>query len=334
MTAPILDRHEVQLGTQGTSDSDWPDSVAPTVRLHGIQDITMTSLAEAQMFEELRGSLAPGFESEMIRDGAAVSMDGIALYEDVPYMLDGLFGLATSSESSNDTDFWQRDYSAPLQVYDTDLGSPSIYTIVHGDSDVYGVAGGTLVDFSLSAEDGGPTTYSANFIGDQVAGDALASLSDRAVSAIMGDHWQVFIDPSTDAVGSTEIANTAFSFNLEVNSNRELLYHLGNLTPSNYRDARWAGSLTMELELTAAMKTELDSIINASGPIKRVVRLKATSGSQILQIDFNGVVLGNQEVLTDADGVITLQLALDAEYSSTLSNWLVMESHNSVQTLP
>jgi hypothetical protein len=145
----------------------------------------------------------------------------------------------------------------------------------------------------------------------------------------MGDHVGLWIDPSSDAVGTTAIATTAFSAELQINTNRDLKYHLGNLNPTTYRDAKWDVSLRMGLELNATSRAYLSSQLGTSSDtFERVVRLKATSGIYEFQFDVNGATLEVPELVDDQDGVSTLNFELMGVYNSTLGNYLAAQSVN------
>ena len=334
----IPDLYEVQAGNEPSTD--WGTAVAPTVKLMGITGFSVQPNEPQFQANDIRGSQAPGFMSAPQSRSGAASLEGILLYEDAPYMLDAAFGIVDSDQAgySVDTDVYARSYEAPLATYDTDTsGSPRIFTIAGAEksatTDAYSVSGATLTNFTVSGESGAPLQYTMNFIGKQAQQDELASLSDRTVNMVMGDHVALYIDPATDAVGTTEIENSFFTFNLNVNTNRELRFHMGALTPSGYRDAKWSGELRLTMELDATTKALYDAILNASTTFERVIRIKATSGTQYIQFDFNGVCMGTPEAWTDRDGVATVELVMSGQYNATLGNWLKAQSQCSVSAL-
>lgn len=335
----IPDLYEVQAGSEPSTD--WGTAVAPTVKLMGITSFTVQPNEPQYQAQDIRGSMAPGFMSVPQSRSGAASLEGILLYEDAAYMLDAAFGVVDSDQKgyTADSSIFTRDYDAPLAVYDTDTsGSPRSFTIVGAEksatSDAYSVSGGTLTNFSVSGESGGPLTYTMNFIGKQAQRDELATLSDRTVNMVMGDHVTLTIDPSSDAVGTTAISNSFFTFNLNVNTNRDLRNHMGALTATGYRDAKWTGELRLTLELDATSKAFYNSIINSSTTFEKVVRIKASSGTQSVQFDFNGVCMGTPDAWTDRDGVSTVELVLSGQYNATLANWLKATSVGSVSALP
>ncbi|MBU0495679.1 MAG: hypothetical protein KKB13_27845, partial [Chloroflexi bacterium] len=67
---------------------------------------------------------------------------------------------------------------------------------------------------------------------------------------------------------------------------------------------------------------------------QRQIRIKATSGSKIGQIDFCGTLLESGELFTDREGNITAELLFTGTYHGTVANWLKIAITNGVETLP
>ncbi len=336
----IRDLFSVQLGTEASSDS-WGALARPaTAKLMGIADITIDPIVDVTTIDEIRGSQAPGFTSVITEVGGEASMEGVVTYEDIPYWLNGMFGAAGTTEDAGDTDYTDREWGAPLTNYDSDSPTPSIYTVVYGDesisatsTDTLALIGATMNSLTISGEDGQPLSFEASLFGKQVSEGALVSLADRTVSVVMGSHCALWIDPSSDAIGTTAIATTAFSFELSMSANRAPVRHLGANTPDGYRDAKMSGELALSLELNATSRAYLASIVGVADEVRKVVRIKATSGTNVFQFDFNGVAQSAPSVHTDRDGVVSVELVLSGEYSSVLGNWLAFLSTNTIATL-
>ena len=110
----IRDLFSVQLGTEASSDLWGALARPPTVKLMGIADISITPIVDVTMIDELRGSQQPGFTSVITEVGGEASLEGIVTYEDIPYWLNGMFGGAGTTEVAGDTDYTDREWSAPL----------------------------------------------------------------------------------------------------------------------------------------------------------------------------------------------------------------------------
>ena len=240
----IPDLFSLQVATE---DSDWGSGgVTPTAKLMGISDVSITPQVTQVMHPELRGSLAPGFESDLAQVSGAATVNGVLTFDDLPYWLDGMFGKETGVA---DSDHYTYLYNAPLTIYDSDLDAIRIMDLVYTEggalasTDSVRLNGGTMNSLNISAETGGASMFSASLIGKEVVETTSGALADRDVYVVMGNHWALAIDPSSDAVGTTAVATTGFSFSLDVNANRGLKYHLGSLTPTTYRDAKWRSTL-------------------------------------------------------------------------------------------
>ena len=319
---------EFQIGKETT----WGTPVAPTAKLMGvdIDGVTLQAINEVERLRDLRGSLAPAFLVVQKRIGATGRLPFSAVtYEDFPYILDSLFGVATPGGAGPFT----RDYSAPLATQIT----PRYNTFVYGDgTDVYGMEGGLVSRVVVSGEEGGPWKAECDLIGEKVATDELESLSDRTVAVVMGDHTKLYIDAVGGTIGATEIASTAFSFSLTVTPSRQLKRHLGNLYPAVGYDLPWDAELSLSLEFTATTKAYLDSVIASS--LQHQVRIAATTGAgaaaKELRFDLAGVIREPPVIFTDREGLCTLDLVYDAIYNSTLANYLKAYSENGVAALP
>jgi len=328
----IPDLFEIRMGTESTDA--WGTAVAQSVKLMGITDITLTPVVESVQIKDKRGSMRPGHVSVPQMIYGTGSLSGIALYDDLPYWLDSIFGAASPVTS---TDVYQYDY---VGAHATE---PVIshYTLAYGDGTyIESLLGSTVQSLNISGASGEPLTFSANLIGKIIDSDTFdsAAEADRTVYPIMGDHVALWIDPSSDAVGTTSVT-VPFQFSLDINTNRTLKTHLGNLNPTKYREARHEGALKLTLELDSDTVGTLDAILNtaSSVTVERVVRIKAsaTVGAlpNYLQVDFNGVTLEAPQLYTDVDGITTYEMTLMGQYNGTLDDWIVIQVQNGVSAL-
>jgi hypothetical protein len=296
----------------------------------GIDEINIRPIVEGILHEEQRGTLAPGYNVNLAKVAAEGSIGGLALYEDLPYWLDSLLGVATPVDNLDGT--YTYSWSAPAGS----APSPRIMTIVYGDgTNDYGGEGMLVDSLTITGESNGPLKFSADLLGEEATTDALASLSDRSVNVPMGDQAALYIDAFGGTIGSTAFSDVAYSFELAINSNRANVHGLGSLKPADYREAKWDGSLRLSLEFSAASKAYLDDIIGASSVLQKLVRIKySLSTTHYIQLDFAGAALSSPEIFTDEDGVITVDLELTGMYESGLGNWFKAEVMNQVSALP
>lgn len=310
-------------GTAATLSAKWP----------GVSECTMTPIVESETLPELNASLAPGYNSVIKRKSGTVGVTGAASYGEIIFGLEGLFG--TVVPGSVDTDgCYLRQYSAPLG----DAVTPVRYTMLYGASDAcYQLSGCTLTKFDLKGESGGIVEYTWEFGGKTMSAGTWNSDiadSDRALSVITGCHTSLTIDPGSDAVGTTAVSTTGFSFELSVDPKRSMKYHLGACTPDSSFDNKWEGTLKLVLEVNTTSKAYMDALIAPTTNVQKNVRIKMDSSPQYLYVDFGGVVNEPPVVFSDQDGISTIELTLVGQYTSGMTNWLKVDSHATVAALP
>ena len=338
----ILDLMQIQAGT---NDSDWGTVMTLTSKLMGISDVEITPEFNAGLLEEIRNSVHPGYVLVKNHVQASAKLSGAVLYEDFPYWLDAALGTATPTLDSEYT----RAYTASVDWASTDA-QPKIFALGYGanSSDGYiGMPGANLSGLTVKGAWGDPLTFDAEFIGKEAASSdgALAALSDRNVTPTMGHQGSLFVDVGSDAVGTTAVTTTAFSFELSMKPNRSLVTHLGSLTPDNYKHGKWEGTLKLVLELTSdqvvLFNQQVDPTVTSVNA-ERVIRLSfaitsdaAPFGTPMsLRFDFAGVLLKKPMAWGDADGVATIELEYAGIYNSVLATWLAAQSVNGVSALP
>lgn len=324
----LLDLLQIQVGT---STNFVTPAAAPTAKLMGVTNLMLPPGVKAMIHHDRRGSLAPGHLANLteIRP-EGISMEQLGLYEDSPYALDNLFGQATPSGTGPYT----RDYAAPNGT----LPSPRIWTLVYGDAtNCYALNGALISKMTVKGETGAPMQCTYDLIGHDFASDALAALSDRAVNVAMGDHMAIYIDAWGGTIGTTQISATAYAYELVVDAKRKGDMFLGNLAASSYHEddgaAGWDTTLKLSLEFNAAVKAHYDALISQSTLYQRQVRLKSTSGTNVIQFDVAGTSEEAPVFGSDRDGVLTFDVMLRGTYNSGLGNWLKAQIVNSVSAL-
>lgn len=331
---------EVQIGQEATDA--WGTAVAPTAKLMGVDDVDLNPIVDVQQIEELRGTRVPAYESLVHMVGGEASIGGLLSYDDLPYWLQGMFGrvdsdatgtLGFTSDASGNTQT-TRVFGAPVESSDTE--DAIAYTCVYGDeTNIYALNGATVNSLSISGETGAPLEFTVEFIGKNVTTDAFASLSDRSVTYVMGDHVKMWLDPGSNAPGTTVSSDVAFSFDMTIDANREPLRHLNDLTPTSYREAKMSGSLSLTLEHDSDIEDEIDAIISATKEgVTRNIRFDCQSGdSDYIYLDFAGVLSGEPDIFQDVDGVITADFELTGQKTDGASDWFAATVCNNVETL-
>jgi hypothetical protein len=166
---PAIQARVIQLGKETT----WGTPVAATARLMGLTDATFQPDDVTEVLPNL-GRYGPGPNAAQLSQAASGNISVYGTYEDLPYILDGIFGEATPSGS----DPYTYDYSAPIASAPT----PKKYTIEYGTSGAsYEMSGGLMKTLRISGVAGRYWEVATDVIGEALAAAALTSLSDRAV---------------------------------------------------------------------------------------------------------------------------------------------------------
>lgn len=320
---------EVQLGLEATNA--WGTEVASTVKLMGVEDLTITPVMTAEMENELRGTLQPGYRSHVRAVHGEASMTGLVEIDDFPYLLINLG--ASAAGSTDAAGNFTHTFTAPTE--DTDAEDARSFTLMKTDrTDTFSLLGATLSELTIEGESGGPITYDASFMGKYVTTDVHADLSDRVTTPAMGHMGQLWIDPGSDSIGTTEIANQAYNFSLNLNTNRHFLTHIGNLNPSGFREGKYEGSLSLSIEASATTIPYLISIIGSTNTVpEKNVRLRFTAASDsIATFDFCGVLLEAPELYSDEDGIVTLDFELTGQKNSGETSFFVATVYNTTET--
>jgi len=84
----------LQLG----QETSWGTVAAATSILSGLQALpTITPTVKSTIFDEQRGSLVPSYSQAQVQLGASFDLKGYVTFEDILYLLSGVYGLPTPS---------------------------------------------------------------------------------------------------------------------------------------------------------------------------------------------------------------------------------------------
>jgi len=330
MMATLDALFEVHLGIEATDA--WGTEVASSVKLMGVEDLTITPMITAEQVDELRGTLQPGYRSHILSAHGEASMSGLLEIDDFPYLLAGLGGpiAGTTDAPGNFTHTWV----SPTE--DTDTHLVKSFTLQKSDgTDVYSLLGATIDSLTIEGESGGPVTYAVDFVGAQVTTDVAGADVDRVTKPAMGHMGALFIDPGSDAVGTTPITSQAYSFSWNLETNRKFLTHIGNLNPSGFEEGKWGGTLSLSIEANTTTTPYLDAIIGSTNTMpEKNVRLQFTAATDsIATIDFAGVLLEAPEIFSDDDGIVTFDFTLVGQSNSGLATFAGASVYSTVTTI-
>jgi hypothetical protein len=330
---PALD--QLQLGTEDFSA--WGTPVDATVQLGLISDATIEPEVGIETLADVRGSIAPGYVAVLNSHRGGASVAGVCTYEDLPYWFESLLGEANLTGS----DPYTRAYVGQLDptALTPNLTVRRLYTLVLGQaSKVQRLTGAIVNEFSIKMESNKPWTFTAKLIGKDVADgtiqDLAAALLTRGQTPIHANSTQLFIDNiTTDHLGDNEITSLWFSAELNIKNVAGLVNGMGSLTPKAYTDAQVEATLKLKADVNADSDALLADIIGTA-VAQRKVRLSASSGANVVTLDFAGTFSSAPKIDSDQDGVSALEFEMDAIYNiHDMANWFNASVINHIDVL-
>jgi len=303
-----------------------------TVKLQNVSSFKMRPEFETRALDQLRGTLAPTHQTTLDHYAGSASFEvSDESFEDVNYWLEALFGTATPSGAGPYT----RTYNAPT----TSGVTPHFMTLQYGQTnEVWQLQDASVASLTLSGANNTGVQVGGSIIGGKVTAGALQSLANRtAVTRMSGCMASVSIETWTGSAFAA-LANSAFSWELSINSNREYRGYLGDCTPTAYHDQKWNGQLKLSLELNDSTDDHLIAMLGAASAIlEKQVRITYTTGTttglRSMVLTFAGHSMQAPEMFPDRNGVTTYDLVLDGVYNPTLTNWLTIETKSETDVL-
>jgi hypothetical protein len=294
-----------------------------TVKLQNVSSFRMRPEFETRALDQLRGSLAPTYQSTLDNyAGSATFEVSDESFEDVNYWLDSLFGTV----SPTGTVTYTRAYAAPL----TSATTPHFMTLQYGQSgSIWQMQDASVASLTLSGANNTGVQVGGSIIGGKVTAGTYTSLNDRTGTTRMSGCMAKISVGTWDAASLTELADSAFSWELSINSNREYRSYLGSCTPKAYNDQKWNGQLKLSLELNTSTDDYLTAMLGSSSAIlERQIEIKYSTTvdgkARSMTIKFAGHSMQAPELFQDRNGVATYDLVLDGVYNSKLTNWLTI----------
>lgn len=300
-----------------------------TAKLQNVSSFAPTPDLQARMLSQLRGTLAPTHDVALDYYGANATFEvADESFEDVNYWLDNLFSAATPSVA----DPYTRTYAAPL----TAEATPKFFTLQWGQTGkVWQFQDCGMTTLTVSGDSNSGVKVGGSMICGKGAAGSLQSLSDRAGTLMHGSMAALYIDAWDGNMGYTEIATSAFSWQLSVNANRQYRAYLGSKIAQAWNDQKWSGQLKLSLELNNTTDDYINEILaSPNALLKKQVRIaytNSTTGSFV--INFAGAVMNAPQLFTDRNGVGAVDLVFDGVYNPTFSNWLTVNTISEIAAL-
>jgi len=314
----------------GATEITWGLVVTPcTFKWMGLTDASMKPTDTSQRFTEIRSSLAPAYSDRKTKVGAEASLKGILSYDDAPYVLEALLGKA----SPTGTNPYTYAYTAPLGTAPTSR----IYSLYQVDADgsAYAMTGAVGKRIAFHGSSDGELTWEADFLGAKIAVGTLGSPpADRTVTFAAGADVAIYVDAALGTIGTTPVTATAYEFDLELATKRDTSTFFGSISPLSWHEGeQWDATLKLSCEFNATSKAYLDALISTTAVFQKLVRIKATNGTNVIQLDFSGVAEDVPEVFGKRGGVTALEVTLKGVYDAIFANYFKASVTNGVSVL-
>lgn len=160
---------------------------------------------------------------------------------------------------------------------------------------------------------------------------ALTPLTDR--SPVAGELFGLWIDATWATLGTTQKTKLLKNANLQVETGKAPDFTTDARTDldfSGVQDKKASATLTLRLNHNADGKAEVDAWRAGTA---RAIRLKATDGVKIVQIDSFGYYRGEPE-FDEEDGQEVVSLELGIDYDATGADALNFQITNQIATQP
>jgi hypothetical protein len=279
------------------------------------------------MFEEQRGTLAPGYLNAILQKGGEFSINTHVTYEDILYMLSGGLGVVTPTGAGP----YVWTYGAPL----ASAWSAQSYSFEFGYDIGTVQAKGCLINkWSIKGEASAQweATMSGFYKTHVISGSLTPAIGNRTVEVVLTPPTTLAMDSAGVTPGTTAFTNTLVSFGLDVDNGLKPVYTAASLEPTSFVYDKVMPTLTLSLLYTSAVKTYITNTLNAGLPT--VIQLKTVSGTKSAEIQFSGAMNDNYTLYGDKEGAQIVELKFQAIYDTAMANYLNVVVTNGVATLP
>ena len=155
--------------------------------------------------------------SYIAKTGGEISLEGDATFEQLPYIFDaGIQTAAPTTDTGTGTGYI-RTYNIQWSATDNISSSDISYLVVEGGDNQQAeiMRSGFVRELTLSGSQGEALMVNATVEGQAVSTATFTSgLSIPTVETILFSKAQLYIDPSSDAIGSTQKSSTILSAEL------------------------------------------------------------------------------------------------------------------------
>lgn len=324
----------IQIGLESTGTPGTAVASTTVLRMTG----TMEDQREVIFPEEEVGLLGGADRQYTAKYLAAMTIEGEATYEQVGYILGA--GVQDSTATSDTGSGFVYTYTLPT----TAQRSPFTYTIEGGDdTEAEEMEYSFVKEFTLSGNAGEAWMVSANWTGRQATTTTFTASTDApipTVEEILFSKTKLYIDESSDTIGTTLKSNTLLAAELKVTTGfQEVFSAEGNLYFSFVKQAAPEVVLTVTFEHDGVATAEKAKWRAGTARLIRLTALGsalASSGThtyKTLQINLAGK-WEKFEKIDEQDGNDIIKATFRARYNSTAALFGSLVVVNELSTLP
>lgn len=294
-------------------------------RLEGVTDGGVTVNINDEVIETI-GQNVGDIVVEKYRD-SEITMTLVATYEQILYILHGLFGAVTPTQNAG---LYYYTYKAPA----ANSANPQLYTIIYAiENDIYQLQNCLISEVSINATVNNYLEVEVTFISPN-APSPIATLPTIApfstITAVHAFHAECYLSDINIVPTTTyPVEATFISFNLTINPNRHIKRFIGNT--HWYGDGIWNIDGSLTLEFNATSKAIIDSTF--TNHTKRNFELRFSPPNRLLSIIVPFIVTDSFELFSDRDGNATVELKYTAVYSQLFLTALRIEVASDTNTL-
>ena len=296
-------------------------------RLEGVTDGSVTVNINDYVVETI-GTNVGNLVVQHYRD-SEISMSLVATYEQILYILHGLFGAVTPTGSSAPYSFI---YRAPIN----NSAIPQFYTVVYGiENTVYQLSNCMITELSVS---GNITTAQLELEVTFVSPNApvpvtlpSSIINFQNLTTIRVLDAEFYLSNITTLPSTTSpVEATLISFELNVNPNRHIKRFIGN--NDFYGDGRWQIDGSLLLEFNTTSKSLIDTVLTNN--VQRNVELRFTQPSnRLMSLIVPFLVTDSVELFSDRDGNATVDVSFKAIHAQVINTSLQIEVYSDTNTL-
>lgn len=290
------------------------------------------------------GLLGMTTRSYVAMTGGEISLEGDATFEQLPYIFNAGIYNATATTDTDPGAGYIRNWTVQLTSTDA-ISSSDIQSLVieGGDNNEAEIMrAGFVTEFSLSGSAGEALQVSATVQGREIAGGQsyTAGLSIPTVETILFSKGKLYIDDTSDTIGSTQVSNTLLGSEFSMTTGWQAVMSAdGRLDFSFIKRVSDEISCQLTYEHNGSATTEKAAWRNQT---ERAIRLifEGTALSSAGAYTYKTLIIdmyGKYESfdsLGEQDGNDTVVATFKCAYSSVADNKCSITVVNELATLP